>query len=55
MCEVIGVYLDLLLRQENDLDKLNAVHVAGTKGKGSTCAIVESLLRHSGCKTGTTS
>lgn len=27
-----------------DLDKLNIVHVAGTKGKGSTCAFVDSIL-----------
>jgi folylpolyglutamate synthase len=29
-----------------DLNRLNAIHVAGTKGKGSTCAFTESLLRH---------
>ncbi|TDZ27525.1 Folylpolyglutamate synthase [Colletotrichum sidae] len=30
-----------------DLDKLNVVHVAGTKGKGSTCAFTDSILaRH---------
>ncbi len=28
------------------------VHVAGTKGKGSTCAMVESVLRANGLKTG---
>ena len=28
------------------------VHVAGTKGKGSTCAMVESCLRSSGLRTG---
>lgn len=28
------------------------IHVAGTKGKGSTCALVESILRHHGYKTG---
>ncbi|KAL2157172.1 hypothetical protein VTH06DRAFT_6393 [Thermothelomyces fergusii] len=27
-----------------DLDRLNIVHVAGTKGKGSTCAFVASIL-----------
>lgn len=27
-----------------DLDRLNVVHVAGTKGKGSTCAFVDSIL-----------
>lgn len=28
------------------------VHVAGTKGKGSTCAFVESIIRHHGYSTG---
>lgn len=28
----------------SDLEKLNIVHVAGTKGKGSTCAFVDSIL-----------
>jgi len=28
------------------------IHVAGTKGKGSTCAFLESALRHCGYKTG---
>lgn len=27
-----------------DLDALNIIHVAGTKGKGSTCAFVDSIL-----------
>lgn len=38
-----------------DSDKLNRlkiIHVSGTKGKGSTCAFVESILRHAGLKTG---
>jgi folylpolyglutamate synthase len=30
--------------QLQDLDKLNIIHVAGTKGKGSTCAYVDSIL-----------
>ncbi|KAJ5217069.1 Mur ligase [Penicillium chermesinum] len=29
----------------NDLNRLNVVHVAGTKGKGSTCAFVNSILQ----------
>jgi dihydrofolate synthase / folylpolyglutamate synthase len=29
-----------------------AIHVAGTKGKGSTCAFAESMLRAAGLKTG---
>ena len=36
-------YLNVL---ELDPDQLSVIHVAGTKGKGSTCAIVESILRH---------
>ncbi|MDR1669967.1 MAG: bifunctional folylpolyglutamate synthase/dihydrofolate synthase [Oscillospiraceae bacterium] len=32
--------------------KLRFVHVAGTNGKGSTCAMVESILRAAGYKTG---
>ncbi|GAV00494.1 hypothetical protein RvY_11333 [Ramazzottius varieornatus] len=35
-----------------DLDRLNIIHVSGTKGKGSTCAFTESLLRRSGYRTG---
>lgn len=34
------------------LDTLPVIHVAGTKGKGTTCAICESILRHHGLKTG---
>jgi folylpolyglutamate synthase len=34
------------------IDQLNIIHVAGTKGKGSTCAFTESILRHYGYKTG---
>ncbi|GBU20247.1 dihydrofolate synthase / folylpolyglutamate synthase [Fibrobacteres bacterium R8-0-B4] len=29
-----------------------SIHVAGTNGKGSTCAYIESVLRRAGCKTG---
>ena len=38
---VLNVY------QPQDLNKLNVLHVTGTKGKGSTCAFIDSLLRHS--------
>ncbi|KAG1687439.1 Folylpolyglutamate synthase, mitochondrial [Nymphon striatum] len=37
---------------ENDLDQLSIIHVTGTKGKGSTCAFTESILRHYGLTTG---
>ena len=36
----------------NPQDKLKFIHVAGTNGKGSVCAILESILRESGYKTG---
>lgn len=35
-----------------DLAAASVVHVAGTKGKGSTCAMVESVLRAHGYRTG---
>lgn len=34
----------LISLQNRDLDRLNIVHVAGTKGKGTTCAYVDSIL-----------
>ncbi|MCA9066208.1 MAG: bifunctional folylpolyglutamate synthase/dihydrofolate synthase, partial [Planctomycetaceae bacterium] len=33
-------------------ERIPAVHIAGTKGKGSTAAMAESILRHSGYRTG---
>eukprot|EP00111_Clytia_hemisphaerica_P004448 TCONS_00012724-protein len=36
----------------NKLDRLNIIHVSGTKGKGSVCAFCESILRQYGLKTG---
>ncbi|CAD7087138.1 unnamed protein product [Hermetia illucens] len=35
-----------------DIDTLSVIHVAGTKGKSSACAICESILHSFGCKTG---
>ena len=35
-----------------DVTKLNAVHVAGTNGKGSTCSFLASLLTESNQKVG---
>ncbi len=29
----------------SDLDTLRTIHISGTKGKGSTCAFCESILR----------
>ncbi|GAB1309982.1 Folylpolyglutamate synthetase [Madurella fahalii] len=37
-------YLARIGYSTEDLDRLNIVHVAGTKGKGSTCAFVDSIL-----------
>lgn len=37
---------------KNQLNKLRVIHVTGTKGKGSTCAMTESILRSSGYSTG---
>jgi dihydrofolate synthase/folylpolyglutamate synthase len=45
----IGVVLDALGRPQ---DRLRIVHVAGTNGKGSTCATIESALRAQGLRTG---
>jgi folylpolyglutamate synthase len=37
---------------EVQIEDLPVIHIAGTKGKGSTCAFVESILRHHNLKTG---
>ena len=36
----------------NPQEKLRIIHVAGTNGKGSTSAVIESLLRHAGYRVG---
>jgi len=36
----------------NPQDKLKVIHVAGTNGKGSTCAIIAQILKEAGFKTG---
>lgn len=43
---------ELLYRMNNPQDKLRFVHVAGTNGKGSTCAMISAVLRKAGYKTG---
>ncbi|KAK0731864.1 Mur ligase [Lasiosphaeris hirsuta] len=40
----MGAYLARIGYAPADLDRLGIVHVAGTKGKGSTCAFVDSIL-----------
>ncbi len=42
----------LLSRLGNPQNRLKMLHVAGTNGKGSTCAYLESALRTCGYKTG---
>ena len=42
LCKLLG----------NPQQKYSKIHIAGTNGKGSTCAVVESILRASGLKTG---
>lgn len=36
----------------DDMKQIKFIHVSGTKGKGSTCAFLESILRKHGLKTG---
>ena len=43
---------DLMERLGNPQESLRFVHVAGTNGKGSTCAFLASILQHAGYKTG---
>lgn len=47
--ENMRLLLDKLGNPQNDV---KCVHVAGTNGKGSVCAIVESIMREAGYKTG---
>ncbi|KAF7992910.1 hypothetical protein HCN44_005691 [Aphidius gifuensis] len=35
----------------DDLNRVPIIHIAGTKGKGSTCAYLESIIRNHGFKT----
>ncbi|XP_032690936.1 folylpolyglutamate synthase, mitochondrial isoform X2 [Odontomachus brunneus] len=54
-CTQMGTSYELFYRSGitlEQLDKLSFIHVAGTKGKGSTCAIMEIILRHQGFSTG---
>jgi dihydrofolate synthase/folylpolyglutamate synthase len=42
----------LLARLGNPHERLRALHIAGTKGKGSTSALLASILQHAGYRTG---
>ncbi|MCC7299643.1 MAG: bifunctional folylpolyglutamate synthase/dihydrofolate synthase [Verrucomicrobia bacterium] len=48
----LDVTVALLEKLGNPHRSLKCVHVAGTNGKGSVCAMIESVLRASGLKTG---
>ncbi|XP_021117656.1 folylpolyglutamate synthase, mitochondrial isoform X5 [Heterocephalus glaber] len=50
--EAMELFLARSGLQVEDLDRLNIIHVTGTKGKGSTCAFTECILRNYGLKTG---
>ena len=41
-----------LMKELNLSVTVPVIHVAGTNGKGSVCAMLESVLRHAGKKTG---
>ena len=43
---------NLLMFFDNPHEKFSTIHVAGTNGKGSTCAYIERILRYSGYKVG---
>jgi dihydrofolate synthase / folylpolyglutamate synthase len=47
--DVVAALLEAL---DNPHQKLAVIHVAGTNGKGSVCAMLESVLRASGFRTG---
>jgi dihydrofolate synthase/folylpolyglutamate synthase len=48
----IGRMRGLLAQLGDPQDAFASVHVAGSKGKGSTCAMLDSILRSAGCVTG---
>lgn len=43
---------NLLEALGNPQEQIRCIHVAGTNGKGSVCAMLESVLRHAGYRTG---
>ncbi|MFH1063318.1 MAG: hypothetical protein V1747_10630 [Candidatus Omnitrophota bacterium] len=42
----------LLAKLDNPQDKFKSIHIAGTKGKGSTCAFIFTILKEAGYKAG---
>ena len=49
--ERLRLYVDRL-GMTDDMDAMRAIHVSGTKGKGSTCAFAEHIMRECGVRTG---
>ncbi|XP_019245317.1 PREDICTED: folylpolyglutamate synthase isoform X2 [Nicotiana attenuata] len=49
--ELLFDYIEML-ELEEPIKKMKVIHVAGTKGKGSTCVFTESILRNCGFRTG---
>ncbi|KAF2318906.1 hypothetical protein GH714_011582 [Hevea brasiliensis] len=45
-------YLKVMLNLDQAISEMKIIHVAGTKGKGSTCTFTESILRNCGFHTG---
>ncbi|KAA8539676.1 hypothetical protein F0562_026368 [Nyssa sinensis] len=41
-----------MLELDEPISRMNVIHIAGTKGKGSTCTFTESILRNCGFHTG---
>lgn len=60
LCSQGKFYIDLGLERTkqvleflgNPQDKINAIQVAGTNGKGSVCSMLENVLREAGYRTG---
>lgn len=48
----LGPELDLMHRLGDPHRAVKTIHVTGSKGKGSVCALVEAALRQAGCRTG---
>jgi len=49
---VMKQFLERVHISDKDVNKMKVIHVSGTKGKGSTCAFVESILRQNKISTG---